>query len=351
VNVQVLRRVIHRVRNARWRRPTVPRMSVTAHAQRRGTMWCVVPDWNKPAGGPRKQYQCVDVLNAAGIPAAVVHHSPGFRCDWFRNETKVFAASEIEVSPADVIVIPEIYGSSICQLPKGIRQVILNQNAYLTLDALGRGVEEAAKPYLHNPDLVAVVAVSDQNADLLRYAFRDITVHRVRWSVNPALYFPPATAPGKRIAYMPRRRADEAAQVLALLKLRGILDGWEIVPISNRSESEVAEIMRSCRLFLSFSEREGLGLPPLEAMACGCLVVGFTGYAGAEFFAKPYAVAVEDGDVGAFAAEVERVLAWTEQDPAAAREAALEGSRRALSNYSPEVERRDLVSLFEPLLP
>ena len=313
-------------------------------------MWNVAPDWNRPSGGMRKQYRSVDVLNAAGISAAIVHHSRGFRCDWFKNETRVVAAGDVTVSPSDVIIVPEIYAASIRALPPGIRQVILNQNAYLMLDSLISGGANAASAYLDNPDLMAVATVSDQNAELMRYAFRDLSVYRIRWSLDPAIYFPPQDSPGRRIAFMPRRRPQEAAQVLTLLRLRGALEGWEVVEIENRKEAEVAELMRSCRLFLSFSEREGLGLPPLEAIACGCLVVGFTGYAGAEYFRLPFATAIEDGDVGAFASEVERLLAWTEKDDSAARQAALDGSRYVLQTYSPDVERRDLVSLFEGLL-
>lgn len=349
--LSLFQRVLASAHNARWRSPAVPRLRVTTALRPSGTAWFITPDWNRPSGGIRKEYRSVDVLNTAGISAAVVHHSQRFRCDWFPNETRVVGAPEVTVSPSDVVVVPEIYATSIGNLPSGVRQVILNQNVYLTLDSLATGGASAATPYRDNPDLVAVAAVSDQNAELLRYAFRGLSVHRIRWALDPTVYFPPPGPPGRRIAFMPRRRAHDAAQVIALLRLRGVLDGWEAVEIAGRSEPDVAELMRSCRFFLSFSEREGLGLPPLEAIACGCLVVGFTGHAGAEYFRPPFATPIEDGDLGRFATEVERLLAWTEEDPLTARQAALDGSQYVLHAYSPEVEQRDLVGLFQPLLP
>src|SRR5690606_11273872 len=100
-----------------------------------------------------------------------------------------------------------------------------------------------------------------------------------------------------------------------------------------------------CRVFLSLSHREGLGLPPLEALACGCLVVGFTGYAGVEYFNSPAAVAVEDGDVGALAREVERVVAWSERDPDSVRQVTLKASLNARETYSQEAEARSLIDL------
>lgn len=337
------------LRNARWRRPKIPRFRYIPESRKPGAVWILTPDWNLPSGGIRKQYRSVDVLNGAGVPAAIVHHSRGFRCDWFENQTRVMAACEVILSPSDVVVVPEIYGASICDLPSGVRQVILNQNAYITLAQLGAD-NVSANPYVNNPDLIAVATVSHQNTDLLRYAFPGVSIHRITWALDSNLYFPGTTSVNKRIAYMPRRRASEAAQVLALLRLRGILKQWEVVEIGDRSERQVAEIMRSSRVFLSFSQREGLGLPPLEAIACGCLVVGFTGYAGVEYFQQPFATAVEDGDVGAFAAAVEQLLTWSEREPLAARQVALDGSRRVLEQYTAESEKQDLIRLFEPLL-
>src|SRR3954452_219818 len=139
---------------------------------------------------------------------------------------------------------------------------------------------------------------------------------RIRHGVDPALHFPEFDRSRRRIAYMTRRRPEDAAQVLRLLELRGALDRWEVVPIHGRSEREVADILRTSTIFLSFSQREGFGLPPLEALACGCAVVGYTGFGGREFFRPPFAIAIEDGDVVAFARAVEDVIRLIDEDPA-----------------------------------
>ncbi len=147
---------------------------------------------------------------------------------------------------------------------------------------------------------------------------------------------------------MPRKRADDAASVVTLLRLRGVLDTWELLPIDNYSEVEAAEILRTAKLFLSFSWREGFGLPPVEALACGCLVIGYHGLAGREYFHPPFALAVEDGDIAGFARSVEKaILSLSDDQDSAAMSAA---SRFALESFSMEVERRDLLEIFAPLL-
>jgi hypothetical protein len=314
------------------------------------TAWFIAPDWNKVAGGMRKQYRAVDVLNSVGLPAAIVHTRPGFSCTWFAHETRIAAAADVVVGPHDVIAVPEVYGSSILDLPRGVRQVILNQNAFNTLDQLATGGDAQAAPYADNPDLAAVVVVSEHNAELLRYAFPGAPIRRWRHAIDPAVHHPPAKAAGRRIAFMPRRRSHEATQVLRLLERRGALDGWEVVAIEGRTEAEAADIMRSSAIFLSFGQLEGFGLPALEALACECLVVGFDGFAGREFFRSPFALRVDDGDVLGFARAVEHLIGRFDYDPDTMWAAAAAGAAFAREHYSADAERRDLLDIFGPLL-
>ena len=197
---------------------------------RRPTVWFITPDWNRVAGGIRKLYRAADVLNEAGIRAAVVHERPGFACDWFDHETRIVAASDVTLGRGDVVAMPEIYGGSILTLPRGVRQVIFNQGAYLTLDALVTD-EHAVTPYRDNPDLAAVIVVSDDSERVMRYAFPGLPVQRIRHGIDPTIHHPAPDLAPRRISYMTRRRPGEAAQVLKLLELRGTLGDWELVPI------------------------------------------------------------------------------------------------------------------------
>ena len=48
-------------------------------------------------------------------------------------------------------------------------------------------------------------------------------------------------------------------------------------------EAQVARLLGESEILLSLSQRESLGLVPLEAMSCGCLVAGFHGQGGLEY--------------------------------------------------------------------
>jgi hypothetical protein len=345
------RRVARRAGLGRGGYHPIHRMRVDpARAAAEPTLYMLCPDYNRPSGGLRKQYRAVDTLNAAGLSAAVVHRRANFSCTWFEHSTRIVSAGDVALGERDVIAVPEVYGAAIAELPPRIRQVIFNQGAYLALDSIVSGGTASAAPYLANPDLTSVVVVSDDSADVMRYAFPGLPVHRIRHGIDPSLHHPPATPPGRRIAYMTRRRSHEAMQVLKLLELRGALEGWEVVPIHGRSEREVADILRGSRIFLSFSQREGFGLPPLEALACGCMVVGFHGFGGRELFRAPFALAIEDSDVMGFARTVEDVIRRVDEDPEGIAAASEAGARFAVERYSQAAERQDLIDVFGPLL-
>ena len=94
--------------------------------------------------------------------------------------------------------------------------------------------------------------------------------------------------------------------MLSMLYSRGVLEGWTVVPLHGMPEHEVARHLQDSAIFLSFSEREGLPLPPAEAMACGCVVIGFHGFGGRDF--GDNAIWVADGDVVAMAQAAESAL-------------------------------------------
>ena len=149
---------------------------------------------------------------------------------------------------------------------------------------------------------------------------------------------------------MPRRRGKElCAQVLSLLSVRGALDGWEVVSIDNCTQEETAEIFRSSAIFLSFSEREGFGMPPAEAMACGCYIVGFTGLGGREFFYPGLCTQVEEGNIFSLAKAAEDTMRNFDSDPAAVRELALKASAAIRDDYSLEKQIGDLREFFESI--
>jgi len=248
------------------------------------------PDLARPMGGVRMLYRHVDILNANGFDAAIVHSAPGFRIDWFEHSTRVLHMP-IRLNEQDIAVFAEVGGLKIAEWAAGHRKVIFNQNAYYTF--MRYPLEGGVKtPYLH-PEVVGAIVVSEDSRKYLQHVFPNLSIHRIRYSIDPKLYFPQEKK--RQICFMPRKNVEDAKQVLYILRYRKKLAGWTIRPIDSVSEARAAEIIRESVIFMSFGHPEGFGLPPAEAMAAEAIVIGYDGRGGAEYW-PGHAIRIEMGD-------------------------------------------------------
>jgi glycosyltransferase involved in cell wall biosynthesis len=332
------------------RRRQPPALRCTDRPADRPTIYYLTPDLDLPVGGIRVIYRHVDALNAIGLRARVLHGRAGFRSTWFEHGTAVAYAPDVELTRDDVLVVPEWYGPTLDRLPAQVPLVVFNQRAYDTFDFVAYETTRPGAPYAGFANLRALMTVSHDNADLLAYAFPGVPVHRVRNVIDAAMFRPGPGTPGRRISFTTTRRERERDQLLHILRSRGVLDGWEVVPISGRSEAEVAAIMRDSAVFLSFSDREGFGLPPAEAMASGCYVVGYPGLAGREFFDPAYCAPVAENDLLGFAQAVEAACGAYDADPVGFAKAGRLASERVLCEYTPERLDDDLRAFYRPLI-
>lgn len=328
-------------RERRRRRP--PRLRVSPTPEGPPTVYYLCPDYAEPSGGVRVIYRHVDVLTEVGIPAAVLHHRPGFAAGWFEHSTRVLAAPQARLSPADLLVVPEIYGPFLDLLPREPTLVGFNQNAYLTFQHVRNGHPPAYDRF------AAALTVSADSAEYLRFAFPGLEVAVVPNAIDTSLFSPAPGQPPRRLALMPGKRPEEAAELLRLLGER--LAGWEVVRIEGASELEVAAELRGAPIFVALGRREGFGLPAAEAMASGCYVVGFPGFGGRDLFAADCVRAVEDGDVVTLAHQVAVAMDRYEREPEELRAAGARAVTRVVERHSAQRQRNELLGFYRKHAP
>lgn len=242
----------------------------------------------------RAIYRHVELLSEAGMAAAVWHRDPAFRCGWFEHSAAVVGGDTLDLAPDDLLVVPEVLVFPGFDPAPGARKAIFNQGYFQTFDEW-RGTEA----YPGWQPAPAIWATSEASAAVLGRACPGLDLHRVPVSVDTALFRP---APRKNgIAWMPRRRASEARLLERLWRADPRLSGVELIPIDGVDEVTAARLLGAASVFVALGEREGFGRPPAEALAAGCLVVGYPAGGGAEVFQAPGASAVADADVLALA--------------------------------------------------
>lgn len=302
----------------------------------------VVPDVDTPHGGVRVAYRHVDVLNDLGYPAAILHAKPGFRTTWFPHATRIVDSTALHFRENDLLVVPEVYGPSLHTLAPETRVLVFNQGAYITFDALDLATTGPGSPYREIPRLEGIMTVSRDSAGLLAMAFPDVPVHIARPVIDPRVFHPGPVPIRPAFVFTTSRRPQERNLILHMLRAAGV--DWLPVPLAGMTEQQVAETLRQTPIFLSLSDRDGFGLPPAEAMASGCYVVGYPGGGGDEFFDPDYCSPVRS--TLELVREMQRAVA-TPRNELAAR------GRRAsavlLGRYSEDGLREDLLRAFTSL--
>jgi glycosyltransferase involved in cell wall biosynthesis len=305
------------------------------------------PDLKHALGGMRMLYRHVDILNASGVPAFIVHASAKFKIDWFEHQTPVLRG-RVQIKNEDIAVYSEIGGLNIAEWAPGKQKVIFNQNAYYTF--MRYPLEGRVKtPYLH-PEVVASIVVSEDSRQYLQWVFPKLPIYRIRYSINPKLYYPPKEPKKRQICFMPRKNVEDAKQVLYMLRYRKKLTGWTIREIDKVSEARAAEIIRESAVLMSFGAPEGFGLPVAEGQASGTIVVGYHGNGGREMLTADYGFPIEVGQILTYAKTLENVLEEYAQDPTRLNEMARKAAEFIAAEYSLEAETQSVVECWTAIL-
>jgi len=101
------------------------------------------------------------------------------------------------------------------------------------------------------------------------------------------------------ITYMPRKLPDHSN--LLTFYLKNLLPkNWKIIPLINISQKKLEAYLAKSKFFLSFSNLDGVGIPPIEAALAGNKVIGYTGGGGIEYWKSPLFTKIEPGDIDDF---------------------------------------------------
>lgn len=265
-----------------------------------------------PTGGIRKIYDQVDLLNKHNFEAYVLHDKKDFRVQWFPNETKLKYEESVKIQPNDYIVLPETHIERVRSYPKN-KIVIFNQGCYLTFEMIT--VEKLIKDLLRKEKrtpyysgmIKGIIVVSKDSKEYVELCFPNLMTYRIYNGIDPGKYaFQPYKK--KQIAFLVSKNQSDLVQILSILNLTNVLDGWELVPIHQYPEKKVIQILFEAAIYLNFSTQEGFGLVPAEAIACGCIVAGYDGFGGREYFTKTQCHTVPCGDIKAYVHTLKKLI-------------------------------------------
>ena len=307
----------------------------------RRLLFVCYPDTNQPIGGVKQIYRQVELLHKAGWDAYVLQEQPGFRADWFKSEAPVVDLETYKASPPsadnDLIVLPETWLINVPRYLPGIPKVIFNQNAFYSFGLSGACDNRTLDLYRHG-DIQAVVTVSNDSRNLLIEGC-GIPAEKCFALINgidSQLFSAPAVK-HRRVVFLGRKHADHARKVALMASQHPRLKNLSFQELPRMQHEEVASALKDALMFLSCGHPEGFGLPLAEAIACGCLVVGYHGLGGRDF-ALPHMQVVEFGDLLGLLRGVEKELARFDAAPKTVIQERLAASEAILKAYGLEAE-------------
>lgn len=302
-----------------------------------------------PTGGNKITYRHVSILNDLGYEALVLHPKSGFRYPSLSHQPPVIGIDQWQPDAEDLVVLPEDAGPGMCSFARGLRKIIFNQNAYYSF----RGFEDLNGPLppYGNPEFIATLAISEDNQRYLEHAFPGLRCRRLRLSIDfDRFQRVPVAAKKNQIAFMTRKNSADIIQVLQILRSRRSLGDWRLIAIENQDEAGVARLMGEAKIFLAFGHPEGISLSNLEAMACGCRVIGYSGMGCREYFSDDRCLEIETGDILAFVHAVEAEIKRFDHNAAALLASLEAAGRHVRDQFSSAAERSDLQDFYGELL-
>jgi len=234
-------------------------------------------DLTFPAGGVRRLYRHVEILNKHGMDARILHHTPGYTTEWFKTQVPVdYWTPDYKFGPDDILVIPEGHVDVMrrsMSLP--CKRVVIALNWGNIFRGLKVGEDWRSFGITH------IIAGSHYEAQFILSSM-GLSSTVIVSGIDTELFAP---APSKlcSITYMPRKNTEYFHQIAAVFRSKfPEYEAVTFVSIEMQAHSVVAEMFATSAIFLAHTFPEGLSRKTLEAMACGNLVVGFAGHGSLE---------------------------------------------------------------------
>ena len=310
---------------------------------------------NKPVGGIKIIYRHAEILSEMlpeNVEAKIFHFQDiNFRCDWFTHKVK-FKKDNTFNNDQEFAIIPEwmaVYHAKILQ-KTNVKYAIFVQNGFY-LNTKPKNNFNDQDIYDAYEKSQIIISYSDEISECVKLAFPklkhkifriNLSIDHEKFNINKDTF----DAKENLITYMPRKKSDHAEKLLFFLR-NNLSNKWKIESLDNLNEIQVAEYLKKSKIFLSFSELEGFGLPPVEAALCGNYVIGYTGESGKEYWNTPIFDEVLSGDLRAFANKILNKIKKNDTgDTFDTYKAAI---KKLAEKYSIKNERDSLLSLLNKI--
>ena len=237
-----------------------------------------------PTAGIANIYEHVKMLTELGFDACILHEKNDYKLkgdengpglgDWLGEEYAALPhvsieAGNLNISPADFIIIPEIF-SNIMDQVKGFpcKKIVLSQSYDYLLELLGVG-----KRWNTDFGFNDVITTSMKQAQYLTNLFPSIRTYIVPPSIPS--YFKDSDKPKQPVVSIVTRNHGDAAKIAKSFYLQYPVYKWiTFKELRGLTRQQFANELASSCLAVWVDDQSGFGTFPIEAMECNTPVIG-----------------------------------------------------------------------------
>jgi len=156
-----------------------------------------------------------------------------------------------------------------------------------------------------------------------------------------------------KISYMSRK--DLSGEIIRTIFERkaGPHQKYQWARLQDLTENQYAAELATSAVFLATSPQEGMPTSVLEAMAAGCLVLGFSGVGGNDYLVgqghHQNCILIENGNYPALGKKLEETLETLEDNPTAFERLIAKGIETAQRFQDPQEEMNSLDAFYSSL--
>ena len=219
---------------------------------------------------------------------------------WFDQKIKIKENFNLN-KDSDFVILPEIFAhfAEDFLIKRKIPYAIFVQNGYAVFPT-----NNAKKLNLAYKKAKFILSYSKDIKDCISLAYPSVKnkIFDVKYSID-SNKFNLKTKKNNLITYMPRKLSKHSELIISFLN-NSLPKSWKIKAIHNLSEKQVYRTLERSKIFLAFSDLEGLPLPPIEAALSGNKVIGYTGEGGKEYWKEPIFTEIKTAELKNFCKKI-----------------------------------------------
>ena len=220
-------------------------------------------------------YQMADALKKDGFNPIMLHEKNDYVgvASWLGEEYmtlphKAIEGQNLEISPEDFLIIPEIFGFVMEQVSKlPCAKIVLTQQYSNMLETLQPGQGWAQFGFYK------CITTSNLQKDYIERVMRQSTFDIVKPYIGES--FSPKPTPPMPIVAVHTKEQSDAVNLIKTFYLKFPQYRWfTFRDLRGLSEKDFAKSLKECFLSIWIDDKSGFGTFPLESMACGVPTIG-----------------------------------------------------------------------------